>query len=764
MTLTTGTQDRISVLIDRMTVAEKLAQLTGAWIGIDAGSGAVAPAQNDNTPADASWETLSEHGLGHITRLYGTRPIGAVEGRRTLRELQADLRRRAPHGIGAISHEECLTGVAAWQATTFPSPPAYGATWDPELIEQVGAAIGDSLRALEVHQGLAPLLDVVQDARWGRVEECFGEDPYVVGTLGAAFTRGLESAGIVSTLKHFVGYPASQGGRNLGPVHMGPRELAEVLLYPFEVALREGGARSVMPSYSEIDQVPTHGDRALLTELLRNTWGFDGTIVSDYFGVNFLQTLHGVSGDKRTSAERALVAGVDVELPTADCYPELDGVDLSPEVAAALDESVRRILTLKAELGLLDAPAAEPDTPVDLNPAEHRALARRVAEESVILLTNDGTLPLVRGSERPSAPARVAVIGPNADSGNALLGDYSFTNHVEAHHPDIAPGLTIATVLETVREELPEAQVSHAVGCDVSTPGQEGFAEAVAAATEADVAVLVMGDRAGLFGRGTVGEGNDVDSLELPGEQLPLIDAVLATGTPVVLVLVTGRPYVLDRVADRCAAVVQAWFPGQEGASAVAGVLSGRINPSGRTTLSFPRSAGTQPMTYRHVKLAGKVAVTSLDPTPVFGFGHGRSYTTFEYGDVRLSRDTVETDGTVEVTVRVTNTGDRAGAEVPQLYLHDAVAPVTRPVIALLGYARVELEPGQSRQVTWKVHADRLAWVGVDLQWTVAAHRASLSVGASATDLRGTVPLEVTGPERTLDHRRTLTTPVTVQD
>ncbi len=753
MALTPSDRARVDALLAQMPLRGKLAQLVGAWIGIDSTTGAVAPAQNENMPTSPDWDTLARTGLGHITRLYGTRPLAPDQGRAALRQMQADLRRET--GVGAIAHEEVLTGVATWTATTFPSPPAYGATWDPELIESVGSVIAESMRALEVHQGLAPLLDVVTDARWGRVEECFGEDPYLVGTLGAAYVRGLEAAGIVATLKHFVAYPASQGGRNLGPVHMGPRELTELLLYPFEMALREGGARAVMPSYSEIDGIPVHGDPALLTTLLREKWGFTGTVVADYFGVNFLETLHAVSDSKRASAERALLAGLDVELPNGDCFPALEADDLAPEVLAAIDRSVRRVLELKAELGLLDEPADPSDEPIDLNPPVHAALARRVAEESVILLANDGVLPL-------AAARRVALIGPNADSGAALLGDYSFTNHVEVHHPDVEPGLRLTTVLEALRSELPEAEITHAAGCDVREPGREGFAEAVAQAAAADVAVLVMGDRAGLFGRGTVGEGCDVDDLELPGEQRALVEAVLETGTPVVLVLVTGRPYAIEWAVGRCAAIVQAWFPGQEGAGAIAGVLGGRINPSGRTTLSFPRSAGMMPTTYRHVRLAGKVGVTNLDPTPVFPFGHGLSYTTFERGDLRLSADEVATDGTVEVSVRVSNTGDRAGDDVVQLYLHDVVAPVTRPTVALLGYARVALEPGQSRVVTWRVSADRLAWVGTDLEWTVAPHRAALAVGSSSADLALSAPLRVTGAPRTLGPDRALTTPVTI--
>ncbi len=753
MALTTSAQARVDELLASMSLSQKLAQLVGAWIGIDSSTGAVAPAQNENMPTSPDWETLATTGLGHITRLYGTRPLDPTEGRTALRRMQADLREQS--GVGAIAHEECLTGVATWKATTFPSPPAYGATWDPALMHEVSSAIADSMNALEVHQGLAPLLDVVTDARWGRVEECFGEDPYLVGTMGAAFVRGLEDGGIVATLKHFVGYPASQGGRNLGPVHIGPRELAELLLYPFEVALTQGGARAVMPSYSEIDQVPVHGDAALLTRLLRDEWGFQGTVVADYFGVNFLETLHAVSDGKQASAERALLAGVDVELPNADCYPALAEADLAPEVLAAIDRSVRRVLELKASVGLFDAPTEQSDEPIDLNPPAHAALARRVAEESVILLANDGALPL-------AGTGRVAVIGPNADTAASLLGDYSFTNHVEVHHPDVEPGLRMTTVLAALRDELPGAEISHAAGCDVREPGREGFAEAVTAATDADVAVLVLGDRSGLFGRGTVGEGCDVDTLDLPGEQVALAEAVLATGTPVVLVLVSGRPYALDWAVGRARAIVQAWFPGQEGGPAIAGILSGRVNPSGRTTLSFPRSAGMMPTTYRHVRLAGKADVTNLDPSPVFPFGHGLSYTSFEQSDVRVSAGSLATDGTVEVSVRVTNTGDRAGSDVAQLYVHDVVAPVTRPVIALLGYARVTLEPGESADVTWTVAADRLAWMAPEGGWTVAPHRGKLSVGSSSADLHGTVDYEVTGTTRRLGHDRVLTTPVTI--
>lgn len=752
----------VDSLIAAMSLEEKVAQLVGLWIGV-ADGGEVAPAQAENTGESKPWDKTAAEGLGQITRLYGTRPVSAQYGLETLRRLQAGLRDAAPHGIGAIVHEECLTGVSAWGATTFPSPPAYAATWDPELIERVGAAIGDSLRELEVHQGLAPLLDVARDARWGRVEETFGEDPYVVGTLGAAYIRGLESSDIIATPKHFVGYSASRAGRNHGPVDAGPRELAEVFLYPFEIAIRESSPRSIMPSYAAIDHVPSHGDKHLLTDVLRSEFGFDGTVVSDYFGVNFLETTQGVTRSRPESAVRALSAGVDVELPDAAAFPHLVAAVRSGVLEeAAVDTALRRVLRQKQHYGLLpgleaaagyaERSGTEAVAP-DLNPDGHRNLAREVAEKSTILLANDGTLPL-------SAATRVAVVGPNAHSRTALLGDYSFTNHVEAHYPDVADGINIPTILDAMGIEF--GSVDYSRGCEVEGDDAGGFDAAVAQAAAADVVVAVMGDQAGLFGRGTVGEGNDVDTLELPGLQRRFVEALFATGTPVVLVLVTGRPYDISWATDRCAAIVQSWFPGQEGASAVAGALSGRINPRGRTTLSFPHSAGRQPATYLRPALAGTSAVTALGAEFVYPFGHGLSYTTFTHSDLALDADRIDSAGTVQVSVKVQNTGERDGTDVVQLYLRDVAAHVTRPVSTLIGYAAVEIEAGGSRTVTFTVSAERFSYVGQSGQWEIGPLEATLAVAHDAEDDGQHARITVTGQRRLLGSDRILVTPVAV--
>jgi beta-xylosidase len=661
--LSAADEARIRDLLAQMTLAEKVAQLVGYWD--QEKDAAVAPMQGAFAGA-AALEQFSEHGLGQLTRPYGSRPVDPQARAQWVWTFQRELVARTRLGIPALVHEECLTGLSAWQAATFPTPLAWGASFDPELVTAMGAAIGESMRLLGIHQGLAPVLDVVRDPRWGRVEECIGEDPYLVGTLGTSYVRGLQSQGVHATLKHFVGYSASRAGRNLAPVYAGPRELADVMLIPFEMAILDGDARSVMHSYTEIDGVPVAADPTLLTDLLRDRWGFDGVLVSDYFGVAFLQVLHSVATDLGDAAGQALRAGVDVELPTGNAYLTVaDQVRAGVLDEAVVDQAVLRVLRQKLELGLLDATFDEPPTQIDLDPPAHRAIARRLAEESVVLVSNDGTLPLAAG-------ARIAVIGPNADRPGALFGCYSFYNHVLVRHPGVEAGFATPTVVDALRAEFGAQAVTVAAGCAVDGDDRSGFAEAVAAAAAAQVAVLVMGDQAGLFGNGTSGEGCDRDDLELPGVQRELVEAVLATGTPVVLVLVTGRPYALGWALERCAAVVQAFFPGEEGGAAIAGVLSGRINPSGKLPVSLPRSSGAQPYSYLHPLLGQGREVTNLDTAPVAAFGHGLSYTTFAHTDLTVP-ERVPTDGALVVTVRVTNTGTVAGDDVVQLYGRDVV-------------------------------------------------------------------------------------------
>ena len=710
---------RVRELLSRMTLEEKLAQLVGYWL--DQGGTIVAPVQGEMTVGDNRPDELAEatrNGIGHYTRVYGTRPVDGAERAAWLWQEQRRLKRDTRLGIPALVHEECLTGLAAWKATTYPTPLAWGASFDPALVAEVGAAIGRSMHALGIHQGLAPVMDVIRDPRWGRVDECISEDPYLVGTIGTAFVRGLQSEGVHATLKHFLGYSGSAAGRNHAPTHAGPREVADVFLPPFEMAILDGNARSVMNAYVDIDGIPMAANEDYLTAVLREQLGFTGVVVADYFAIAFLQLMHAVAADRGEAARQALVAGVDIELPAGDAYLE----PLAAQVRSGalhegyVDRAVLRALAQKESLGLLDPEAYADDPPslVDLDSPQDQALARTLAQQSVVLLTNEGLLPLSLGER---APARIAVIGPNADRPEALQGCYSFANHVLHGFPGYPAGIAIPTVHQAlvgaVGSSGAPTELVLAHGCGVDGEDRSGFADAVAVAAASEVAVVVVGDQAGLFGRGTVGEGNDTDTLALPGVQRQLVEAVVATGTPVVLVLLTGRPYAigwaLDGTHRRPAAVLQAFFPGEGGGLAIADILTGAVNPSGRLPVTLPRSAGAQPYSYLQPILGGASEVTSTDPTPLRPFGFGLSYTTFTHTDLVVD-DSVGAGGTFTAAVTVTNSGPVAGADVVQVYGRDVVASVVRPVAQLLGYARVELAAGECRRVTFEVPTTRLAF------------------------------------------------------
>ncbi|MSR98432.1 glycosyl hydrolase [Arthrobacter sp. BL-252-APC-1A] len=763
--------ERADALLSQMTLEEKTAQLIGVWVGASADGAEVAPHQHEmNEPPDL--ESLLPNGLGQLTRPFGTKPVDAGAGALSLMRTQERIAASNRFGIPAMAHEECLAGFAAWGATAYPVPLAWGATFDPGLVRRMAAAIGTDLRRVGIHQGLAPVLDVVRDARWGRVEETIGEDPYLVGSVASAYIQGLEQAGVVATLKHFAGYSASRAGRNHAPVSMGPREFADVVLPPFEMAVRESGVRSVMHAYTDTDGIPSVANRALLTGLLRDTWGFEGTVVADYFGIGFLQDLHGVAGSRGEAAAAALDAGVDVELPTVDAYGEhlLAELEAGRVDPALVDRAARRVLLQKIGLGLLDEDwSPVPDAlaagagdlrsvqdTVNLDPPENRGLAARLAEESIVLLSNNGTLPL-------HSPARIAVVGPNAENPMAFLGCYSFPAHVGSQFPEVPAGIELPTVAASLRAEFGDSDVVYAQGCGIDDPDTSGIGDAVAAAKESDVVIAVLGDRAGLFGRGTSGEGCDVESLVLPGVQQQLLDALLDSGTPVVTVLLTGRPYALGQAASRSAAVVQAFFPGEEGGSAVARVLSGAVNPSGRLPVSVPATPGSQPATYLAAPLAGPTDVSSIDPTPAFGFGHGLSYTEFSWDGLHVETPETSTDGETAASLAVTNTGARDGVEVVQLYLHDPVASVVRPVQRLIGYARVPLKAGESARVRFTVPADAASFTGVDLERIVEPGVLELRFGASSTDIRLTGEVRLTGPVRSVDHTRRLHCAVDVE-
>jgi beta-xylosidase len=756
--------ERVASLLARMTLEEKLAQLGSIWQGASGDGDGVAPMQDQFSDELAPLDELIKNGMGQLTRVFGTRPVRPAAGMRALAALQAKIVAASRFGIPAVAHEECLTGFAAWTATIYPTPLAWGASFDPGLVRDMAQAFGATMRAVGIHQGLAPVLDVTRDPRWGRTEETIGEDPYLVATVGTGYVRGLQSAGVQATLKHFAGYSASHAARNMAPVSMGPREFADVILPPFEMAITLGGARAVMPSYTDLDGAPASADPVLLRTLLRDTLGFDGLVVSDYYAISFIELQHAITASPAGAAVLALTAGVDVELPSVRCYGEpLRTAAIAGDVTTeAVDRAAARVLSQKFALGMLDpgwsvipggVVPGEQDEAGDMDPPAQRALARRLAEESIVLLANDGTLPIAK-------PAKIAVIGALADDSLAFFGCYTMPRHL-ATRTDGA-GVQVTTLLAALREELPE--VVYARGCDVRGMDKSGFAEAVATARSAEMVVAVVGDEAGLFGRGTSGEGCDTTDLKLPGVQEELLQALADTGKPVVAVLITGRPYAIGDVAGGLASVVQAFFPGEEGGHAIAGVLTGRVVPSGKLPVEMLGSAGSQTSTYLRPRNAGRHSGSSVDPTPLFAFGHGLSYTTFEYADLLVSSGEISTDGTVEISCTVRNTGTMAGTEVVQLYLSDPVAQVVRPVRWLAGFARMPLSAGQASRVTFLLHADRTSFTGLAGTRIVEPGEIGVGVGGASDSLPLAGSFTLTGPVRAAGTGRVLDTPASVQE
>jgi len=650
--------ERVKDLLSRMTFEEKTAQMHALWL-ILSEDGWHRPRQDDftgGTDPEAVKKTLG-HGLGQITRPLGSHGVDPRRGVRALNSLQKFLCEETRLGIPALAHEECLVGLMARGATLFPSALAYSATWNPDLIERAAQAIGREARSVGCHQGLAPVFDVSRDVRWGRTEETLGEDPYLVGVMGTRFVRGLqgEKRDLLATLKHYAGHSFSEGARNHGPVHLGWRELNDVFLLPFEMAVKLAHAGAVMPAYHDLDNEPCHASRRLLSEVLRGEWGFDGLIVADYIGVSLLYQHHNVAKDPAEAAAMAFNAGLDIELPADDCTSHL-GEALKRGLISmeTIDEIVRRILTEKIRLGLFERPYVD-EGAIALQTPDTVELAREVARQAIVILENRGVLPLdVQKGQR------IAVIGPTADDQLALLCGYSFPAHLILSEAGES-ARQVVTPRAALERAFGAERVGYAQGCYIieerkyGSPVFPGDVErsttltrtspvsrrvdlippAVECAREADVAVVCVGDLSGLFQTGTVGEGSDADSLDLPGVQQQLLEALVATGKPVVLVLTSGRPYNLGGLEDKVAAFVMAFAGGQEGGNALVDVLTGKVEPSGRLTVSVPKNVGAAPYYYNH-KMKSAGTPIALHFGSRYPFGHGLGYTQFEFADLAL--------------------------------------------------------------------------------------------------------------------------------
>ncbi len=740
-------EQRVVDLLSRMSLEEKAAQMMGVWQQkadtlVDAAGGF------DNAKAAKAFG--HGHGIGQVGR-----PGDAAGGRspRQMAELTNAIQKffleQSRLGIPVIFHEECLHGLAEPGATSFGQPIGLAATFDPDLVRRLYAMTAEEARARGAHQALTPVVDLARDPRWGRVEETFGEDPYLVTRMGLAAVRGFQGgeAGFVddgkhllATLKHFVAHGQPEGGQNCGPANVSERELRDNFLRPFQAAITEAGAASVMASYNEVDGVPSHANRWLLRDVLRDEWGFRGFVVSDYYAIwelAYRPETHGhfVAADKRAACVLAVKAGVNIELPEPDAYRHL--VELVQDGSlqeSELDELVAPMLRAKFELGLFDRPYVDPDVAERVVASdEHAALALEAARETITLLRNEGGLaPL-----DPKKLKTIAVIGPNAD--RPMLGGYSGT----PPHPPV-------TVLEGIKARLGnDVVVLYSEGCKITLGGswnqdavapsdpaedRRQIAEAVAVAKRADVVVLAIGGNEQTSREAwNLTHMGDRARLELFGRQDELVDAIVATGKPVVALLFNGRPLALGHLAEKVPTVFECWYLGQESGHAVAEVLFGDVNPSGKLPISFPRSAGHLPVFYNH-KPSARRGYLFDEATPLFPFGFGLSYTTFVVSGTRLEQTKVARDGRTRVLAEVRNTGARAGTEVVQLYIRDRVSSVTRPVKELKGFTRVTLRAGESATVALDITPASLRLHDIGMNDVVEAGEFEIMVGTSSRD------------------------------
>jgi beta-glucosidase len=743
--------ERVKDLLGRMTLEEKVAQMESTWQN----RGYPMPESayfftTDGKLEPAKAKAILKNGLGEFSRaseaVAGANHLPATpEAMASVtNQVQKLMLEDTRLGIPLLFHEECLHGLAATGGTSYPQAIGLAATWDPALLQKIFSATALEVRTRGVQECLMPVIDLARDPRWGRTEETYGEDPYLVSRMGVAAVKGLQGDGqsidgdhVLATLKHFAVHSQPEGGTNVGPALYSERTIRESFFVPFEAAIHEANARTVMPSYNELDGIPNHSNAWLLRDVLRKEWGFDGLVVSDYFAIDEMISRHHIAANCAQAAKYAIEAGVDIELPFGQCYAELPSLVKSGQVPEALiDQAVARMLRAKFELGLFDHPYVDPKRATEVsNTVADQQLALQAAHETITLLKNQNNLlPLSAGKYK-----RIAVIGPNA--ADVHLGGYSG-----------APGRGVS-ILQGIKDKVGgQAEVLYAEGCRITeskpdwnadkvTPSdpkldEKRIAEAVATMQKADVGVVVVGEN-----EQTVREAwaethlGDRDDLNLLGLQDELVKQLLATGKPVVVVLIHGRPNSINYIAANAPAILDGWYLGQEGGTALADVVFGDYNPAGRLPITVPRSVGQLP-DYYYSKPTAKRGYLFADKSPLFPFGFGLSYTTFRYANVQVAPASIPAAGTVTVQVDVTNTGKRAGDEVVQLYVRDEESSVTRPVKELRGFERISLKPGETRKVTFTLGPAALQFYDRDMKRVVEPGRFTVMVGPNSADLQ----------------------------
>jgi len=738
---------RVADLLSRMTLEEKIAQLTCLW-GNRPQPGAVdfTTDRGDFSPSKAA--EVMKYGIGQIARQREQKD--ARQGATFANAVQKWLIENTRLGIPAILHDEILHGHMAKGSTSFPQPIALATTWDPEFIARVFTAGALETRARGSHQVLGPNLDLAREPRWGRTEETYGEDPYFTSRMAVAIVKALQGPGpvidenhVIATAKHFAAHGQPESGTNIAPANFSERVLREYFLPSFKAAVTEGGIMSVMPSYNEIDGVPSHANKWLLQKILREEWRFNGHVVSDYYAIPQLKDLHHVASDKSNAAILALDAGVDIELPDPDAFPTLlQSVKEAKVSETMIDRAVARNLRAKFLLGLFENPYVDVERAVRVtNSNEHQALAAEAARRSITLLKNENDLlPL-----NLNALQSIAVIGPNA--AQVHLGGYSDN-----------PGRGVS-VLQGIKDKVGnKVKVGYAEGCKITKEGGNWFAdtahlsdsaedqrlidEAVQVAKTADVALLVLGGNEDTNKEGWADNHlGDRDSLDLVGRQNDLVKAILETRKPTVVLLINGGPLSINYIAENVPAILEGFYLGQETGVGVADVLFGDFNPGGKLTISFPRSVGQLPLYYNR-KPTARRGYLFANKEPLFPFGFGLSYTTFEYSNLKVSPATIGVAGEAKVSVTVTNTGKRAGDEIVQLYIRDVISSVTRPVMELKDFRRISLAPGESKTVEFAITPDKLSFLDLNMKYVVEPGWFDIMVGTSSVKYEA-VKLEV---------------------
>src|SRR5215510_10877059 len=729
---------RVADLLSRMTLEEKVAQLTCLWSNRPQVNPQTdfATDRGDFSPAKAA--EVMKHGIGQIARQRERK--GPREGATFANALQKWLVENTRLGIPAIFHDEILHGHMAKGSTSFPQPIALATTWDPEFVTKVFTAGALETRLRGSQLVLGPNLDLARDARWGRTEETYGEDPYLTSRMAVAIVKALQGPGpgvdqnhVMATAKHFAAHGQPESGTNIAPVNFSERTLREYFLPSFKAAVTEAGIAAVMPSYNEIDGVPSHANKWLLQKLLREEWGFDGLVVSDYYAIPQMVDLHHLASDKSTTAKLAIEAGVDTELPDPDAFPTLLQLVKDRRVSeATIDQAVARNLRAKFLLGLFENPYVDVERAARVtNSTEHQALAAEAARRSITLLKNQNNLlPLDL-----NALKSIAVIGPNA--AQVHLGGYSDE-----------PGRGVSALQGIKDKAGDKVKVVYAEGCKITKEGgnwwadrstlsdpaedQKLIAEAVSVAKTADVALLVLGGNEDTNKEGWADNHlGDRDSLDLVGRQNDLVKAVLETGKPVIVLLINSGPLSINYIAENVPAIIEGFYLGQETGVGVADVLFGDYNPAGKLAVSFPRSVGQLPVAYNH-KPTARRGYLFASKEPLFPFGYGLSYTTFEYSNLKVTPAQIGASGRAEVSVTVTNTGKRAGDEVVQLYIRDLVSSVTRPVMELKDFRRIPLAAGESKTVNFTITPDKLSFLDLNMNRVVEPGLFDIMVGTSS--------------------------------